>query len=92
MTLLGGTRRQLTAPFVLLVTASRVRSYKPAPPHFTAARERIGGRRWLHAARSYFHDVEPAVGPRDPRRVDQIAGQGAGRGAAARPGLEHPTL
>jgi FMN phosphatase YigB (HAD superfamily) len=38
-----------------------VRSYKPAPGHFTTAAERVGGRRWLHAAQSAFHDVEPAV-------------------------------
>ena len=59
--LLAGTRRHLRVPFSLIVTAEQVRSYKPAPGHFTTARERIGGRRWLHAAQSYFHDVEPAV-------------------------------
>jgi FMN phosphatase YigB (HAD superfamily) len=41
--------------------AERVRSYKPAPGHFTGARQQIGTHRWLHAARSYFHDVIPAV-------------------------------
>jgi 2-haloacid dehalogenase/putative hydrolase of the HAD superfamily len=59
--LLEGTRRHLTVPFSLIVTAEQVRSYKPAPGHFTTARERVGGRRWLHAAQSAFHDVEPAV-------------------------------
>ena len=34
--------------------------------HFTTARERIGGRRWLHAAQSYFHDITPAVAQRVP--------------------------
>jgi len=48
-------------PFSLLVTAEQVRSYKPALAHFDAARQQIGARRWLHAARSYFHDVLPAV-------------------------------
>ena len=59
--LLAGTRRNFTVHFPLLVTAEQVRAYKPAPPHFTTARERIGARRWLHAAQSYFHDVTPAV-------------------------------
>ena len=60
--LLAGTRRHLAVSFSLLVTAQQVRSYKPNPGHFTAARDRIGARRWLHAAQSYFHDVTPAVG------------------------------
>jgi 2-haloacid dehalogenase/putative hydrolase of the HAD superfamily len=64
--LLAGTRRHFTVSFPLLVTAQQVRSYKPAPGHFTTARERIGGRRWLHAAQSYFHDITPAVAHRVP--------------------------
>ena len=88
--LLAGTRQQLTTHFPLLVTAQQVRSYKPAPPHFMAARERIGGRRWLHAARSYFHDIVPAVAHGIPvawinRRQEPPAG-------AARPDWEFPTL
>lgn len=59
--LLAETRTHFTVPFDLIVTAQQVRSYKPAHPHFVAARKAIGGRPWLHAARSYFHDVEPAV-------------------------------
>ena len=58
--LLDGTRRQLRVPFDLLVTAEQVRSYKPSHGHFLAARERIGGAPWLHAAQSWFHDIEPA--------------------------------
>jgi FMN phosphatase YigB (HAD superfamily) len=46
---------------ILTAAAERVRSYKPAPGHFTGARQQIGTHRWLHAARSYFHDVIPAV-------------------------------
>jgi 2-haloalkanoic acid dehalogenase type II len=57
--LLTGTRKHFTVPFDLIVTAQQVGSYKPADRHFTTARERIGGRRWLHAARSHFHDVTP---------------------------------
>jgi 2-haloalkanoic acid dehalogenase type II len=58
--LLAGTQRHFTATFDLIVTAQQVGSYKPAPRHFTEARQRIGGKRWLHAAQSYFHDVIPA--------------------------------
>ena len=58
--LLAGTLRHFSVKFDLLVTAQQVRAYKPAHKHFLAARERIGTRRWLHAAQSYFHDVVPA--------------------------------
>lgn len=58
--LLAATRRHLRVEFELVVTAQQVRSYKPAHGHFLAARERIGGARWLHAAQSFFHDVVPA--------------------------------
>ncbi len=57
--LLAATRRRLTVPFEILVTAEQVRSYKPAPAHFEEARRRIGSSRWLHAAQSHFHDVLP---------------------------------
>ncbi|HEY6065302.1 MAG TPA: HAD-IA family hydrolase [Thermoanaerobaculia bacterium] len=58
--LLGKTRRHFPVPFDVVVTAEQVRSYKPAHGHFLEARRRIGERRWLHAAQSYFHDVVPA--------------------------------
>ena len=58
--LIAETRRHFTVPFDLVITAQQVRSYKPASPHFTTARERIGNARWLHAAQSNFHDIVPA--------------------------------
>jgi 2-haloalkanoic acid dehalogenase type II len=58
--LLAGTLRHLRVTFDLLVTAQQVGSYKPAHGHFVAAGQRIGARRWLHAAQSHFHDVVPA--------------------------------
>jgi 2-haloalkanoic acid dehalogenase type II len=58
--LLAGTCKHFTVPFDLIVTAQQVRSYKPADGHFVTARERLAGRRWLHAAQSHFHDVTPA--------------------------------
>jgi 2-haloalkanoic acid dehalogenase type II len=88
--LLAGTTRRLEASFSLLVTAQQVRSYKPAPAHFMAARERIGGRRWLHAARSYFHDVVPAVAHGIPVAwINRTREQPTG---AARPNWEFPSL
>jgi 2-haloalkanoic acid dehalogenase type II len=58
--LLAGTRRHLAVDFEFVVTAQQVGSYKPAPGHFTTARQRIDAARWLHVAQSYFHDVQPA--------------------------------
>jgi 2-haloalkanoic acid dehalogenase type II len=57
--LLEGSRRLLAPRFDpgLIVTAQQVRSYKPAPGHFEAARQRIGQERWLHVAQSLYHDV-----------------------------------
>lgn len=57
--LLEETRRHFTVDFDLIITAQQVGSYKPAPGHFIAAKERIGSARWLHAAQSNFHDIVP---------------------------------
>jgi len=59
--LLAGTLKHFTVPFDLIITAERVRSYKPATEHFEEARGIIGADRgWLHVAASLYHDVEPA--------------------------------
>ncbi len=88
--LFAGTCRHFTVPFDLVVTAERVRSYKPGHAHFRVAREEMGGRRWVHAAQSYFHDVVPARSLDIPvvwvnRGRDQPAG-------AERPDAEVGTL
>lgn len=88
--LLAGTRRHLAVSFSMLITAQQVRSYKPAPGHFTTAREHIGARRWLHAAQSYFHDVTPAVAHGIP--VAWINRKGEQPTGAARPDREFRTL
>jgi len=46
----------------LVVTAEMVGSYKPALGHFTRFEQETGVERvnWIHAACSWFHDVEPA--------------------------------
>jgi 2-haloacid dehalogenase len=48
--------------FDLVVTAERLRSYKPAVGHFEFFRERTGVRTedWVHVACSWFHDIVPA--------------------------------
>jgi 2-haloalkanoic acid dehalogenase type II len=59
--LLAGTLKHFTVPFDIVVTAERVRSYKPGFKHFQEARRIIGDdRTWLHVAASLYHDVEPA--------------------------------
>lgn len=58
--LLAETLRHFTVPFEFVITAESVGAYKPELNHFMAAREAVGGRAWLHAAQSYFHDVVPA--------------------------------
>src|SRR5438094_506662 len=88
--LLAGTRRHFAVNFSLLVTAQQVRSYKPAPGHFATARDRIGDKRWLHAAQSYFHDVVPAVAHGIP--VAWINRKGQQPDGAARPDREFRTL
>jgi 2-haloalkanoic acid dehalogenase type II len=60
--LLAGTLKLFTVPFDLVVTAERVRSYKPGTEHFEEARGIIGADRgWLHVAASIYHDIEPAL-------------------------------
>ena len=59
--LLTATRCHFTVDFDLIVTAQQVSSYKPGLAHFEEARLRMGDRRLLHAAQSYFHDVVPAT-------------------------------
>ena len=58
--LLAATLSRFDVRFDFTVTAERVRSYKPGPAHFTAARALVGDTPWLHAAQSHFHDVVPA--------------------------------
>ena len=59
--LIEGTLKHFSVPFDLVVTAERVRSYKPGTEHFEEARRTIGAdRAWLHVAASLYHDIEPA--------------------------------
>jgi 2-haloalkanoic acid dehalogenase type II len=57
--LLEATRRHFPVQFDLIITAQQVRSYKPGHAHFRKALARVGPKKLLHAAQSYFHDVVP---------------------------------
>ena len=64
--LLAGTLGHFDVEFDRLGTAERLRSYKPATPHFELGREWAradpdGEDGWLHVAQSLFHDIEPAT-------------------------------
>jgi len=60
--LFGETQGAFRAPFDLVVTAERVRDYKPSPTHFHHFRRASGARpgEWVHVANSWFHDITPA--------------------------------
>lgn len=59
--LLAGTLEHLVGRFDILVTAEKVKSYKPAFAHFERAHRLIGEKPWLHVAQSQYHDIEPAM-------------------------------
>jgi len=88
--LLHATVESFPIRFELLITAEQVRTYKPAPGHFIAARGRIGDLQWLHAAQSWFHDVEPACELEIP--VAWINRNGEPRSGDAEPRYELRTL
>jgi 2-haloacid dehalogenase len=60
--LFAATRERLPVEIDLVVTAADVESYKPGLAHFERFRELSGAvpGEWVHAARSWFHDIVPA--------------------------------
>jgi 2-haloacid dehalogenase/putative hydrolase of the HAD superfamily len=88
--LLVWSRRHLSATFEIVVTAQQVRSYKPATPHFLAARALVGGAAWLHAAQSHYHDVTPCEALGIP--AAWINRKSGAPSSPARPMKEFPTL
>jgi 2-haloacid dehalogenase len=56
------THRTFCRRFDLIVTAERVRDYKPARSHFRFFARTTGAsvRDWVHVACSWYHDIEPA--------------------------------
>lgn len=60
--LFAASNERLGVRFDWVITAERVRSYKPSPTHFEVALAEIGvpRERILHVAQSLFHDHVPA--------------------------------
>ena len=60
--LFAETERAFREPFDLIVTAERVRDYKPSLTHFKSFESVTGVKRehWVHVACSWFHDIAPA--------------------------------
>jgi 2-haloacid dehalogenase len=60
--LFAATQRSFRAPFDMVVTAERVRDYKPSPTHFRYFQRSTGvsSRDWIHVACSWYHDIAPA--------------------------------
>jgi 2-haloacid dehalogenase len=56
------THQRFRTAFDLVLTAERVRGYKPAPWHFLGFERitRVDRRDWVHVANSWFHDIAPA--------------------------------
>jgi 2-haloacid dehalogenase len=55
------THRQFRTPFDFVLTAERVRGYKPAPWHFLGFEKvtQVDRREWVHVANSWYHDIAP---------------------------------
>jgi 2-haloacid dehalogenase len=81
--LLATTLERMPVPFDVCVTAEQVGSYKPDPGHWRTFAERTDGDRgrWVHAAQSWFHDIDTAAELGLPRVwVDRLdSGEDASR-------------
>jgi len=57
------SQAMLGDPFDLVISAERIRGYKPAPWHFRAFARlaRVRPDDWVHVGSSAYHDVAPAV-------------------------------
>ena len=60
--LFAQTHSGFREPFDLVVTAERVRDYKPSPTHFRFFFQSAGVKDgdWIHVACSWYHDIAPA--------------------------------
>ncbi|MEG4349676.1 hypothetical protein QUA74_08025 [Microcoleus sp. LAD1_D3] len=96
--LFAGTAQHLKVEFDWLITAEKVRSYKPSTRNFEIALEtmRISADKLLHVAQSIYHDTVPAASMAIStvwvnRRHDKT-GFGATLPASGQPDLEVPDL
>jgi phosphonatase-like hydrolase len=60
--LFAKTQRAFRERFDLVVTAERVRDYKPSPAHFRffSRSSGVSASDWVHVACSWYHDIGPA--------------------------------
>jgi 2-haloacid dehalogenase len=67
--LFAETQKSFLLPFDQVVTAERVRDYKPSTSHFRFFARTTGAtaETWTHVARSWFHDIVPARQMEIPR-------------------------
>ena len=96
--LFAGTAKHLKVEFDWLITAEKVRSYKPSTRNFEIALETMGipPEKLLHVAQSVYHDIVPATSMGIStvwvnRRHDKT-GFGATMPASGKPDLEVPDL
>lgn len=96
--LFAGTAKHLKVEFDWLITAEKVRSYKPSTRNFEIALETMGipPEKLLHVAQSVYHDIVPAASMGIStvwvnRRHDKT-GFGATMPASGKPDLEVPDL
>ena len=59
--LIEASIQSIGVPFDLVIAASEIGSYKPAPHHWDAFADAIGRLPDVHVAQSHFHDVVPAT-------------------------------
>jgi 2-haloacid dehalogenase len=58
---IDASMERIGVPFELAIVASEIGSYKPAPGHWRAFRERVTPDVHVHVGASLFHDVAPAT-------------------------------
>ncbi|MFM9263711.1 haloacid dehalogenase type II [Tychonema sp. BBK16] len=93
-----GTAKHLKVELDWLITAEKVRSYKPSPRNFEIALETMGipPEKLLHVAQSMYHDIAPAkamgISTVWVNRRHDKTGFGATMPASAKPDLEVPDL
>ena len=87
--LIEASIQSIGVPFDLVIAASEIGSYKPAPHHWDAFADAIGRLPDVHVAQSHFHDVVPATALGIPTIWVNRLGETPGPPAPSR---ELPTL